>query len=549
MQKVYVLGHKNPDTDAVCAPYTYAWLKNSLDSSRRYIAGVLGTLNPQTRYIFDKLGVEAPEYIRDVLPKAEDVMLRDMLTILETEPIGLATQVIDVRKVRTIPLVNEAGEYRGLVSIQELAHYFMPKHYEVRPLYHLRPENFCEVLPGEFLKKGVARDIEAPLMVGAMQFDTFIRRLQESLEVLGTKLPVMIVGNRPDIIEYCLKQSFPILILTGMSDEECTSLDIGGFEGWIYISKVDTAETIRLLRTSIPANAIANKNLPVLAPTDYLSDVKRIMASIDHNGVAVVQDNILRGLITSSCLIDPPKHQVIMVDHNEFSQSVEGIEQAEVIEILDHHRLGSIRTTKPIYVYARPLGSSCTLVYQHYQIHDMEPPPEIAALMLSGILTDTVILRSPTTTPEDILAAETLARIAGLDIATWGKEIFGQAESLAGSDPDTAVQTDFKLYQEHGQRVGIAQMEVITLSDLKQTRECYLEALERARQKYSLDWAMLLITDIISETSILLCTSSPDLEAKLLYQRMDANTYHLPGILSRKKQLLPEILRVLESRG
>lgn len=547
MQKVYVIGHKNPDTDAVAAPFCYAWLKNAIDKNKEYIPGILGNLNPQTKYIFEALGLNPPELIRDLLPKAEDVMLKDLITILEDDPIGLATQLIDQRKVRTIPVLSQDGDYQGLVTMQELANYFMPKHYEIRPLYNLRPENFCKVLPGKYLKRGSMSETTAPLMVGAMAFDTFIQRLNDSMQSTGAILPVMIVGNRPDIISFSLQQKFPVLILTGMSEGDCNNLDYSNFEGWIYISAVDTAETIRLLRTSIPAKAIADKSLPSVAPWDYLHDVKKTLLSLNHHGVAVVENGKLLGLVTSSCLIDPPKNQVIMVDHNEFNQSAEGIEQADIVEIIDHHRLGSIRTTKPIYVYSRPLGSSCTLIFQHFQMYDIEPTPQIAALLLSGILTDTVILRSPTTTEEDVLAAEVLAKVAGLNLYDWGKNIFSHAASLAIIKPDDAVQTDFKIYQEYGYRVGIAQMEVITLNDLEQYEKSYLEAIERTKQKFALDWAMLMVTDIVSERSILLSSHFPPVSHVLLYHLLEEGVYDLPGVLSRKKQLLPEILRVLES--
>lgn len=546
-QKVFVLGHRNPDTDAVCAPYCYAWLKNRIDPSKQYIPGILGNLNSQTRFIFDSFGHKQPELIRDLYPKASDVMLTELITLFESDPIGMATELIDKNKVRSIPLINNDGEYRGLVSLLELAGYFMPKHYESRPIYHLRPDNFDKVLPGRYLQRGKNCHIEAQMMVGAMEFETFLQRLKASMQVTASTLPVMIVGNRPEIYNYCLTQAFPILILTGMSAAECENLVIGDFEGWIYVSEVDTAETIRLLRTSIPAGAIACQNLPTFSPNAFLKDVKKTLMNIDHHAIAIVEDGYLKGLVTSSCLIDPPKYQVIMVDHNETAQSAEGIEQAEIIEIIDHHRLGSVRTTKPIYVYSRPLGSSCTLVYQHFQMHDIEPDADIAGLMLSGILTDTVILRSPTTTSEDILAASVLAKIAGLDLAEWGKEIFSHAASLAMSDPSDAVNTDFKVYSEYGYKVGISQMEVITLNDLDQFRAGYIKAIAEQKQKHRLDWAMLLITDIISEKSILLCTEAVEMEALLVYQRLSDGTYYLPGILSRKKQLLPEILRVLEA--
>ncbi len=336
-----------------------------------------------------------------------------------------------------------------------------------------------------------------------------------------------------------------MIILTGMSDADCEALDTLGFEGWIFVSHVDTAETIRLLRTSIPVKAIAKRGHPVLSGSAPMAEVKKMLMLEDHHGIAVVQDGKLRGLITSSCLIDPIRHQVIMVDHNEPAQSVEGIDEADVTEILDHHRLAPLRTTRPIYVYAHPLGSSCSIVYKHFESHNVIPPKHIAALLLSGIITDTVILRSPTTTSEDHRIANALAALAELDIEKWGREIFQHAASLTSVDPDLAVSSDFKIYTEHGYRVGISQVEVITLNDLESVKPAYLEALQRTALKFALDWTMLMVTDIIGEESILLSTPCPAAD-NLIYHRQDLHTFHLPGVLSRKKQLLPEVLRVLE---
>jgi len=543
--KTYVIGHRNPDTDSVCAPYCYAWLKERIDPGGHYIAGVLGSLNPQTQYIFSHLGIAAPPLIRDVCPKAEDIMLQNILTMHENDPVGLATRLVDEHKIRTIPVVDDANCYAGLVTVLGMAQYFMPRPYDRRPRYILRPENFIKVMPGHYLRRGSMDEVTARMMVGAMAYDTFIERLQESMQGEERDYPILIVGNRPELISYALDKDFPVIILTGMRDEDCATLDTRGFEGWIFVSHVDTAETIRLLRTSIPVKAIAKRGHPTLAGTAPLAEVKKMMLREDHHGLAVVQDGKLRGLITSSCLIDPPRHQVIMVDHNEAAQSVDGIDEADVIEILDHHRLAPLRTTRPIYVYAHPLGSSCTIVFKHYESHAVQPPKHIAALLLSGILTDTVILRSPTTTEEDIRAANILAGLAELDLEQWGRDIFRHAASLTSQDPDAAVSGDFKIYTEHGHRVGIAQMEVITLNDISGVKQAYLDALDRVAMKFALDWALLMITDIIGEESMLLGTKFAPAEL-LIYHRLDERTFHLPGVLSRKKQLLPEVLRVLE---
>ncbi len=543
MQKTYVIGHRNPDTDSVCAPYCYAWFKRIAEPEGSFIPGVLGTLNPQTRFVFEHLGIEPPALLRDVYPKGEDVMLTRLYTVQEDDPVGEVTKLMNERNIRTVPVTDRAGNYRGLISMHEVAHYFMPHGYESRPVYSLLPRNFAKVIPGKFLREGAEGELSLPVMVGAMGFETFIQRLERSMVGQHT-LPLLIVGNRPDIIEYAVNRDFPVIILTGMSDVDCCRLDLSSFHGWIYVSEADTAETIRLLGMSIPARTIANCDLPVICAKDTLDAIKKRLMNLDHHGLAVLEGGKLIGLVTSSRLIDPPRHRVIMVDHNEPAQSVEGIEFADVVEIIDHHRLDTLRSSRPIYVYADPLGSSCTLVYKLIRGRGVDIAKDIAALLLSGILSDTIILRSPTTTREDISAANILAEIAGLDLQQWGKEIFRHAASLSATDPNDAVTRDFKIYKEEGYRVGIAQIEVITLRDLPEVKLAFLEALDRLKEKYALDWALLLATDIIAGDSVLLSTSFR-LAGRLIYHKMDDRSFHLPDVLSRKKQLLPEVISAL----
>jgi manganese-dependent inorganic pyrophosphatase len=544
MKKTYIIGHRNPDTDSVCAPYCYTWLKRQLQPEGNFIPGVLGNLNPQTSFIFEYLGIEPPALVRDVCPTALDIMKPEVHTVNVNDPVGLATRLMDEHKVRNVPVVDEANNYLGLITFQEIAHYFMPRQYDTRPLYPLRPDNFGQVIPGYYLRRGGQEEVELRMMVGAMAYETFIQRLEQSLAV-NPALPLLIVGNRPDIIDFALRRHFPVIILTGMGSQDCSELDLSGFQGWIFVSEVDTAETIRLLRISIPTKAIANRDLPVLAPDARLDEIKSTFMKLSHHGIAVLQDRKLLGLVTSSCLIDPPRHKVIMVDHNEPAHSVEGLEQAEIIEIIDHHRLDTIRSRTPIYVYADPLGSSCTLVWKLIRGRGLTPPPEIAALLLSGLLSDTIILRSPTTTAEDRVAAEELASLAGLEVQAWGTEIFAHAASLSVTDPDEAVGRDFKVYTESGYRVGIAQIEVITLRDFEETKDAFLEALGKVKEKFSLDWAMLLVTDIIAGESMLLGTPFR-LSSRLIYHRLDEHSFLLPDVLSRKKQLLPEVIYALK---
>jgi len=544
---IYVLGHKNPDTDSICSAYCYAAYKQYIDPSNTYIPAMCGTPNEQTRFIFEKCGIDLPPYLRDLHHRVQDVYENSIISLNENEPILEAIKVFQEHKIRTLPIVNDEGQYQGIVSLLEMTQFFIPTDYYQRPEHVLRPENFAKVLPGYFLKTAETQEFRTRFMVGAMSYETFLKRLEKTL-CYGKddcRNPVLIVGNRMDILEYAVQHDFPAIVLTGVETDEEIAIDISQFKGWIYVSETDTAETVRLLRTSTPVKTIANKNVPTTKLYDTVEQVKSQLKKLDHRGMAVIDSAKLIGLVSMSDLIDPKPKQVIMIDHNELSQGIEGIDKADIVEVIDHHRMGIQRTDKPIYIYAKPIGSSCTLVYQHYQMSNLAIPPQIAALLLSGILTDTVILRSPTTTRDDREAVEKLSQIANLSHIEWGKEIFSSAGSLMNADPAKVIAGDTKTYQEYGIRVGISQVEVITLHDLDTIKDAYFRELENARLQHRLDWMMLLVTDILMETSTLLMTPFEEIEDFLSYTKVNVCEYSLPGILSRKKQLLPEILNAL----
>jgi manganese-dependent inorganic pyrophosphatase len=550
MNIYHVLGHKNPDTDSICAAYCYAWFKKQMNPENEYIPGICGAPNETTAYIFKRFGVSLPALVKDLHPRVEDVMLTEIITISENEPLLFAIKRFEEGHIRTLPVLFEDKNYLGALSIWEMAEFFMPRDFGKRPDYLFRPENFEKVLPGYFLKQGKEMEFETSLMVGAMSYNTFLIRLHQAVSVdhQDDKYPIIIVGDRLEVVEYALHLPFPAIILTGFNKEDTIPFDISQFKGWLFISEADTAETIRLLRTSVPVKAIANRSLPLIKRTDFVRKAKEMLKTTNYRGLPVVEGNRLYGLVNSSSLVDPPRKKVIMVDHNEFSQSADGIENAEICEIIDHHRINIMKTTNPIYIYAKPLGSTCTLVYQHYLSYKIEIPPRIAALLLAGILTDTVILKSPTSTSEDRTAAEQLARITNLDVTEFGRDIFSHTPNLTNRDAVQVINEDLKIYTEFGITVGIAQVEVVTLSDLDEVKERFLGALEKCRYDLNVQWLMLLVTNILTDDSYLLSSIFPEGEKHLIYEMSSERVYHLPGILSRKKQLLPEILRVLDTR-
>jgi manganese-dependent inorganic pyrophosphatase len=542
MPEIYVIGHKNPDTDSVASAYAYAKLKNILDPENTYVAARCGSLNKQTRFIFDKIGAHVPVFIKDVYPKVSDVMTRKVVAIDENDPVFGVIRNIDELKIRITPIVEGGNVFKGVVSIFELSDFLASKDITAKPVFHFRGENFEKVISGYCHIRGKAEEFNASVMIGAMPYDRF----KAQMEALKTNDIVLVVGKRRDIVEYAINNNLPAIILTGIKDEADVDFDFSNYSGWVYISELDTAETVRRLQLSIPAKAVMRTDIPCVDENDYVEPLKEKLLQIDHKSLPVIRDGRLVGIITRSDMIKKVQKGLILTDHNELSQAVDGAETAIIHEIVDHHRLGTIKTKTPVHFYAKPVGSTCTLVFQLYAINGVEVDKTTAAILLSGVLSDTVMLKSPTTTEEDKKAVKMLSELAELNYEEYGLEIFSATDGLKTRDPQNIIHTDFKIYEEYGIKVGISQVEVVTLQEMNDVKESLFEAIAKNTAENGLDWGMLLVTDIIMEKSVLLTTGFEAGEKVMAYNKIDEKYYDLPGVLSRKKQLLPEILRVLE---
>ena len=278
--------------------------------------------------------------------------------------------------------------------------------------------------------------------------------------------------------------------------------------------------------------------------TDMFEDGKAIMIKSKLRGFPVYEDNKYIGYVTRRCFLEAPKHNVILVDHNEASQSIKGLETANIVEIIDHHRLGALKTILPIYMDIEPLGSTCTIVYQQFLKHNIKPNETVAKVLLAGLISDTVILKSPTTTKTDVDTANDLTKLAKVNLNEFAEKMFSSMGGLTSDIANEKIEADFKIYAENGVSVGIGQCEVVTLRDLDNYKEAYLKTLDEVRLKNSLNWAMLMITDVIKETSVLLTTDFK-LNKNIQYKKLEDNIYDMPGVLSRKKQLLPDILSII----
>jgi manganese-dependent inorganic pyrophosphatase len=537
-----VIGHKNPDTDSVCSAYALAKLRSVTDPEFEYLPARCGNINNQTRFVFEKVREPVPLLLKDVYPKVSDIAVKDVLSVNADEPVLNALNKIKNAGINSMPVINEDGMLRGLIGERDLIRLFIQEEVDSRPIYRLTAKDIPAAIKGSIARLGELAEFNAALMVGAMPHKALFERLENT----DAKHTILVVGNRRKILKNAVQRALPAIIVTGIKAGDRINADISNYKGWIYLSSLDSAETIRRLSLASPVSSIMTATPAVLEEHAYVDSARDILLSNRQRLLPIVADGHLTGIITRSNLLKRYETRLILVDHNEPTQAVDGIESAQVVEIVDHHRLHPVKTAMPILYYAKPVGSTCTLVYQLYCSAGVLPDRKTAMLLMAGILSDTIMLKSPTATPEDEQALTKLSELIDLNYRQFGKEIFDATDSLSAGEVSSIVMNDFKLYSEHGLNFGIGQVEVVTLADLPEMRDSLLEELLKQKVMHNLDWAMLMITDIIIGDSMLVCSDFEAAEKRFTYRRTDEHTFYLPKVLSRKKQLLPEILRILE---
>lgn len=529
--------------DSVCAAYCYAELKTLIDPENTYRAVRCGHMNAPTKAAFKDAGITAPSFLKNLRPRVSDIVKTPEQQLHAAEPVYTAVNLLNHRTISILPIFSDEDAYAGILSIDEITGMFMRENSTGRPEYSFRVENFEKVVHGRLLQEGEQQEFSSFIMTGAMPLDISMKRIESLLP----KKPLMVVGMRKDLIDHAVLNQFPAIILTGYHEGEDIPYDFSSFRGCVFVSYMDTAETIRLLRLSVPVKNILSHDLPKLQADDLFDDSLECLIDSGYRGLPVFQGDSFLGTVTRRCFIKRPAHKVILVDHNELSQSIPGIEDAQIVEIIDHHRLGAEKTRYPIYIAAAPVGSTCTLVYEQYRKYQQQVPPGTARLLLAGILSDTVILKSPTTTSVDRLVVEQLSQIAGVgDYKKFGEQLYSNTTVITEAVPEKLVEADYKVYTEFGCSFGIGQVEVNTLENVDEVKDSLIQALENIRRAHKLDWSMLLISNVLKENSVLLTTDLPVSEKSFIYKKESSRKFLLPGVLSRKKQLLPEVLRVLE---
>jgi len=545
-KQIYVIGHRNPDTDSIASAIAYAELKRRL-GHKNVVAATAGEPNPQTRYILDRLGIQSPLYLADVHPKVRDIISRQPVTARADMPLREALQLLHKHTIRVLPVVDDCKRPIGVVSLLKLSEKFLVAGTTRRRGIDTTLRSLCACLEGTFLSGGPADGMEhLHLFIGAMVDESFAFHLdgydRDSLMIM--------TGDRFSIHLAAIENGVRLLVVTGGFDVSENLLNMARQKGVTIISTpFDTATSVGLARLSTPLSGFVEPRFETVGTAESLDHLRlKLLHSGEPAVIVVEEDGTIAGVATKSSLLAPLPYGLVLVDHNELSQAVPGAEAVEILEIIDHHKLGNPPTNQPITFMSVPVGSTCTVVATLYRERNVTPEPAIAALLMAGILSDTVILKSPTTTRRDHEMVAWLEGPAGLGHAAFGREIFSAGSGFSAYDSlEKAVRSDFKQFSADATLFGVGQVEVFGFDEFFALKEPLREELRRVREQDKLDLAGLMITDIASETTLLLAEGKNELAHVMGYPQLEPHLYELKGVMSRKKQLVPHLLKVLVS--
>jgi manganese-dependent inorganic pyrophosphatase len=540
-----VIGHKNPDMDSICSAIGYAELKKAT-GAKKVRAARCGNTNQRIDYALAKFGFDAPLFVTSVRPRVEDVMNREVVSVGPEEPVYEAFTRIGQHGLGGLPVVDKTRHCVGLISTFKITQYLFPPRDQVRLQREVRAalKDVIETIGGALLAGTPESDIRHfILIVAAMEIESFKRRLSR----LDHEKAVLIVGDRHDVQKLAIEQKVHAIIVTGGLKVDEAILRSAEERGIVIVSSPhDTATTVLLARSAVRAGEMLDDDFSSVAPETPLEEAQRDLALSSQFAFPVLdQHENLRGILAKGDFLKPIPRQLILVDHNELPQAVDGADLVPIAEILDHHRIGAPPTESPILFLNRPVGSTSTIVGTLFQQAGVPIPKNLAGLLMCGMISDTLNLTSPTTTDVDRTLMAELSRLSGIDPAALASEIFSVGSPLLTMSPDEAVTADSKEYEHGSHRYTVAQIEELSFAPFKAKREALLEALEALRTAKGYLFAALLITDINTQNSILLVRGDPSFMRLIDYPEAGEYGWKLDGVVSRKKQLLPYLTGLL----
>ena len=538
MGKTYIFGHKKPDTDSVMSAIALSHLKNALGDNTE--ARILSNINKETEYALEYFNIKTPRYLNDVKLQLKDVNYHKGFLIEETKSIYDAYQEMLREELTGIPICKTNGKFLGLVTLKDLSYNLINEN--ILDLY-TSYDNIVRVLKGEEVCH-CDDEIVGRLLVVAYRSTTFLSNVK--LE----KNDIVIVGDRHSIIEYAVNSSVKLIILSGDSYIKDEHIEIAKKNGVNIIrTPYDTYRVSRLVSLSNYIKTMIKLYNPIaFKDTNYITDIIDINNKQKHTNYPVVdKHNKCLGLLKITDLSEKNPKKVILVDHNEKLQSVEGLEEAEILEIFDHHALGNITTSNPINYRNMVVGSTSTIIYTLYKEIKAMIPRDIAGALLSGILSDTLILKSPTATDKDKKAVEELSYIAGVNYYDYGMNLLKSGTSLEGMTKEDVLYNDYKLFTVNEKTFAIGQFFTVNFDDINKELDQYVEVLDRVAEANNYALVALYVTDIIKNGSYIIYNRKADNIIDLAYQKEIAEGEFIPGCLSRKKHVVPIIMQILES--
>lgn len=537
---VYIIGHKNPDTDSIASAIAYEYLKENIDSETNYVAARCGNVSSETQYVLDRFGFKAPRFIGDVRTQVRDMERRNLAGVGEEMSLKDAWNIMKSNSVVTV-CVTEGSMLKGLITTGDIMESYMGASgaytmAEARTSYI----NIVDTLDGVLLV-GDSNDIltEGKVLIGAGTPDIMEEYIKpHDIVILGDRYESQLcaIEMEADCIIVCAGSKVTQSIQKLAEEKGCK----------IIVTPYDTFAVARLIYQSMPIrHFMRTRDLVTFKQDDYIEDVAPIMASTRHRYFPVVDAaGKYKGMVSRRNFLGAKKKKLILVDHNEKSQAVDGMESADILEIIDHHRLGTVTTDRPVYFRNQPLGSTCTIIYHMFMERGIEIPKNIAGIMLSAIISDTLMYRSPTCTEIDKIAGERLAEIAEVNAEELAKEMFNAGSDLGNKTPEEIVHQDFKKFTVGDSIIGIGQISSMDEKEIENIKDRVKPELEEIRRGDSVDMLFFMVTNILKESSDVLFTGANAeiiMESGFSVSSKDHMTVRLPGVVSRKKQMLPTL--------
>ena len=550
-RKTIVIGHKNPDTDSICSAICYANLKRCV-TGENYQPGRAGAVTEETQFVLKHFNVEAPEIIENVKTQVRDIEIRETAGVKKNLSLKKAWNIMQEANVVTIPAVTEEGLLEGLITVGDIAKSYMNVYdSSILSKANTQYANIVETLEGAMIVGDETSYFsEGKVLIAAANPDM--------MEYYISRGDLVILGNRYESQLCAIEMDAACIIVCEGAAVSMTIKKLAQEHGCtVMTTPYDTFTAARLVNQSMPISYfMKTEALITFEMDDYIDDIKDVMASKRHRDFPILDKNgRYRGMISRRNLLGAKGKRIILVDHNEKSQAVEGMESAEILEIIDHHRLGTVETIAPVFFRNQPVGCTATIVYQMYQENRVEIEPWIAGLLCSAIISDTLLFRSPTCTDVDKRAALHLAEIAGVEVESYAASMFAAGSNLKGKTDVEIFYQDFKKFSVGKVSFGVGQISSLNAGELEELKDRMLPYMAKAREEHGMDMMFFMLTNILTESTELLCEGQGAEQliagAFRTYSEEGAgvkdHVVSLPGVVSRKKQLIPGIMLAVQA--